>query len=541
MRRWTGWIVAAAAACFVLVLLDAWLSDDAFITLRTVENFLAGRGLTWNPDERVQVYTHPLWMLVLSAAGFVTGELYHSVYAASLLFTAAFLLGLVRLHGKDPRALVLVLLVLSASNSFVAFGTGGLENPLTHVLLCLAYWVLWDRPAGARQVFWLSLLLGLGMLTRLDCVLLFAPAWVAGAWRALAQPGERRERRGTLALRLLRVSLLGLAPLVAWELFSLLYYGSLVPNVYHAKLDTGVPTAQYVDQGIRYFFGTCISDPLIFLVIPFALVLTLVRGHRHMLPATVACLLWLAYVVKIGGDFMVGRHFTPAIVLAALILARCRVRSRPVFAALLAVVVAGGILAPLSPWKYTPGYDTDVVIRRLGAVYFPRGLGDERAGGFPMNGLLRRGRGEGQVVHKWAQRGMRMRAELAADPAARRVMVVGAIGQLPFFAGPQLHAVDPLALADPLLARIPWIDATKSRIGHQMRILPEGYVESLESGTNRIADPDLAAAYDSLRLVVSSERLWSRARLRAIWAWNTGAFDARIAAYVARGRAKAGG
>jgi hypothetical protein len=51
---------------FALALgLSAWLCDDAYITLRTVANFCHGLGLTWNPDERVQTYTHPLWMLAL--------------------------------------------------------------------------------------------------------------------------------------------------------------------------------------------------------------------------------------------------------------------------------------------------------------------------------------------------------------------------------------------------------------------------------------------------------------------------------------------
>jgi hypothetical protein len=44
------------------------MSDDAYITLRTVDNWVNGRGLVWNTAERVQTYTHPLWMLLLSAA-----------------------------------------------------------------------------------------------------------------------------------------------------------------------------------------------------------------------------------------------------------------------------------------------------------------------------------------------------------------------------------------------------------------------------------------------------------------------------------------
>ena len=42
------------------VLCAAWVADDAFITLRTVDNLLAGYGPRWNVVERVQTYTHPL-------------------------------------------------------------------------------------------------------------------------------------------------------------------------------------------------------------------------------------------------------------------------------------------------------------------------------------------------------------------------------------------------------------------------------------------------------------------------------------------------
>jgi arabinofuranosyltransferase len=52
--------VAAIAVYLVIVLRAAWVSDDSFITMRTVDNWLQGR-LRWNTDERVQAYTHPLW------------------------------------------------------------------------------------------------------------------------------------------------------------------------------------------------------------------------------------------------------------------------------------------------------------------------------------------------------------------------------------------------------------------------------------------------------------------------------------------------
>ena len=53
---------------FVLwvILQNAWVSDDAYITFRVIENFIAGYGPNFNIGERVQVYTHPLWMVLLA-------------------------------------------------------------------------------------------------------------------------------------------------------------------------------------------------------------------------------------------------------------------------------------------------------------------------------------------------------------------------------------------------------------------------------------------------------------------------------------------
>ena len=62
--------LSAAASVFILAALlkTAWVCDDAYITARTADNFLNGYGLRWNTDERVQAYTHPLWLFVFTAA-----------------------------------------------------------------------------------------------------------------------------------------------------------------------------------------------------------------------------------------------------------------------------------------------------------------------------------------------------------------------------------------------------------------------------------------------------------------------------------------
>ncbi len=63
----------------VALLRTAWIGDDALITMRTVHNWHGGHGMVWNVGERVQTFTHPLWMLVLSAVTGVTGEYFFTV------------------------------------------------------------------------------------------------------------------------------------------------------------------------------------------------------------------------------------------------------------------------------------------------------------------------------------------------------------------------------------------------------------------------------------------------------------------------------
>jgi hypothetical protein len=66
----TSFFLISSLTLFLLYVLafirNAWICDDAYITFRTVDNFIQGYGLRWNIQERVQTYTHPLWMFLLS-------------------------------------------------------------------------------------------------------------------------------------------------------------------------------------------------------------------------------------------------------------------------------------------------------------------------------------------------------------------------------------------------------------------------------------------------------------------------------------------
>ena len=68
----------------LMFVVHAWVGDDAFITLRTVDHFVEGRGLVWNLGERVQVFTHPLWMFVLAGGYLFTHEPFYRPHGGVL-------------------------------------------------------------------------------------------------------------------------------------------------------------------------------------------------------------------------------------------------------------------------------------------------------------------------------------------------------------------------------------------------------------------------------------------------------------------------
>ena len=80
------WLVTPVVLLFVIVLFrTAWLCDDAFITFRTIDHWLDGNGLVFNLGERVQAFTHPLWMLGIGGLFALTGDIYFAPLVASIV------------------------------------------------------------------------------------------------------------------------------------------------------------------------------------------------------------------------------------------------------------------------------------------------------------------------------------------------------------------------------------------------------------------------------------------------------------------------
>lgn len=138
MRTPSKGCLLVIVAIFVYALLsNAWVVDDAYITFRSVSNWHDGFGLRWNVGERVQVYTHPLWMLIISLGYLLTNEFFYTAIAISgLLCVATIWLMLRLLSSEDKWKFIPFVLLLLGSKAFMDFTSSGLENPLSYFSSC---------------------------------------------------------------------------------------------------------------------------------------------------------------------------------------------------------------------------------------------------------------------------------------------------------------------------------------------------------------------------------------------------------------------
>jgi len=507
-----------------VVLKNAWVGDDAYITFRTVENFLSGHGLTFNPLERVQTYTHPLWMFLISGVYFVTNrllgiafwaQLYYTVVAISVMVSVAAALVLVYGVGRSMLSGVLAITILILSKAYIDYSTSGLENPLSHLILVVFLWVYF-RSGGVslRKLFLLSLLAALAALNRPDTLLLYLPA-VGYAW------WQVRDRwQGALRV------LLGFLPLILWELFSLFYYGSLSPNTAYAKLSTGISAGMLVKQGYFYFLNSVSLDPLTLTMIAFVILLPFLVKEWRFMPLIAGIVLYLAYILYIGGDFMSGRYFAAPLLMAAGILAVYPFRDLKAFGLLLLVTLLLGLTSPRPPVAFT-----ESIQEFYGAVENPndlideKGISDEHLYYHSRLGLIadspdQRYPGSSFAGKKWKP---------GKKPAS--LETTGPLGIFGYVKGPDVHILDSNGLADPLISRLPVQDPEHWRIGHFKHIVPDGYLETLPNGENKIADLNLARYYDQLRLITRGA-LFDPERLATIIRINLGYYDPLLQAYI---------
>lgn len=488
----------------IVLIRTAWVGDDSYITMRTVDNFINGYGPTWNVNERVQTFTHPLWMFLLTIVYGVSSDAYLSLIGLSL-FTSISTMFIFLVYGSEDAYSVLIgWTILMLSNAFIDYSTSGLENPASHlmVLLFTLGYLKWRDQLSQKRILVLALLTSLLTLTRPDLLLLCLPALLEVV--LTAQPVRRT-----------RLLLAGFTPFILWELFSVIYYGFPFPNTYYAKLNTGISQYLLLKHGMLFLFNSIVWDPITLFTIGASFLLSMLMGTRQEKMISLGVGVYVAYVLWIGGDFMTGRFLSVPLLSSVIILVGLLSRFSFIQKTLLFIVLVFlGFLTDRPSFIVSTTQDAE--FENL------TGVGDEQAGYYPATGLLSRERTTSFPDHQWYYDGGDLREQ------GVKVFVGKGIGFLGFNAGPAVHVIDIFAIADPLLSHLPVRSETDLLIGHFRRSVPDGYVETLESGVNVIKDGGIAEYYEKLALITRGS-IWSFERWDAIWKLNTGQYDFLLA------------
>ena len=517
-RPATEWLVLLGVlAYFITLLKGAWLSDDYFITLRQVEQLFAGHGIRFNLYERAFLSTSVAYFFILLPLRLITSDPFviHGIFA--LTCNAALLWLLWKLARGNVWVWLLGLGLLFASKAHFDYSWFGQENPLGHVLVA-ALVLVWLRiypglNAGRppSQSYWRCFvaLIAIAPLYRHDFILL---AWPLAAWALW----DNRTSLGWSGV----VRAVGwmLAPLLAWTLFSLVYFGFPLPQSAYSKLPDSYGMDHRLYAAWDYYRFSLHKDSLMVAALLGSQLLWLGRAPARVLAGAVA--LAMLYIVLVGADYMGGRFFTvPYVCLVALATGTSCHWRRDVRAGVLRSLGVGlaiwVVLWPHSPLTGALVYKETVVDRET----YPSMVANERASWQPETGIivwlmaLRDGTTYPNDITP------RLGVVLGDQAAPGATFHVCNLGMTPYRARLDQNFIDVWGLADSFMARLP---ATNLRPGHLVRVRPIGLAESLVSGRPAFADPGLNRYFETLRGVTGGERLLSPSRIRDLIKLNLG-------------------
>ena len=521
-------ILLGMAAYFITLLKGAWLSDDYFITLRQVEQLFAGHGIRFNLYERSFLSTSVAYFFILLPLRLITSDpfIIHAIFA--LTCNAILLWLLWKLARGDVRVWLLGLGLLFASKAHFDYSWFGQENPLGHALVA-ALVLVWLRlypglnaghPPTPSCWRCFVALIAIAPLYRHDFVLL---AWPLAAWALW----DNRTRLGWAGL----VQAVGcmLAPLLAWTLFSLLYFGFPLPASAYNKLPESYDLAHRLASAWDYYRFSLHKDGFMLAVLLGSQLLWFGRAPARIIAAAIA--LVLLYIIYVGGDYMGGRFFSVAYVLLVAVVSGTACYWHPFLAQRYGRgrcnrMIGGlgvGLAIWIALWPYSPLtspviYEDTVIDRKT----YPTEVANERAAWQPRTGITvwwkSRRNGTTYPDHVTARLGILLNAE--AD--AGQTFHVCNLGLTPYKARLDQNFFDVWGLADSFMARLP---AMKWRPGHLVRVRPLGLAESLASGSPAFVNPGLNRYFEVLRNVTGNQRLLSANRIKELMGINLGLYD----------------
>ena len=523
------WLLLAIFGLVVLAV--SWNSDDAFHAYVMARNLVEGNGFVYNAGYRVTATTCPLFTLIVALGYALFGHMSFIGIGFGVLFStmAAYII-IFKLCPKMINA-VLAVGIMLGSYCFMCYTTAGLENSLLFFLGALFFNYFFSHAQFTHKgLLYLAFLLSLVAMTRMDAVLIFIPAICIGYLI------KTKAKWGTRFL----CGLLGLLPFIAWEIFSVIYYGYPFPNTMYIKLNTGLEKADYIVKGFDFIYQSGMMDILLVMLPLFFIVLSIIKKNRDAILLAVGIVIYDIYVISIGGDFMLGRHLTVQFFLALIGLTylgnqyefihefkKCKVNLTQFLMTVCVIgLVFGSCVRPIvKEYLYDSTWDDTGT-----------GVSDEKYHYYHYSGLipytynLIANQKNMHIEMAWPEIEVIDSFRAAGDIGNYSWGVSGMTAYYEMDKG-TMYLTDRYGLMDPLLSHLPAIKHEHWRVGHMVRLEPDGYPESIASGENLIENESLHEFYDKVLLIIAGD-IWDPERLQTVWSMNMGQYDYLIEQYV---------
>lgn len=273
------------------------LFDDAMISMTYARNFARGNGLVWHPaGNRVEGYTNLLWVLYMSLFHLLPLDISRvslGIQISGLLFLFLNLILVRKLCEKIAGKFSPVSLGAMALTAFYLplnnWGLQGMEVSFLALLVNLAVLETWTRLEYRESSLAAFVLLGIGILVRLDMVVPFMALFIFHLFI------DTRNKNRVLLLSVLLLFLF----LGSQTIFRLFYYWDFLPNTYFLKMSDIPLKMRIVRGGIVLLLFIWKFNWLLFLL-PLLGLISL-RERKIMLPFLLI-IFQLLYSVYAGGD-----------------------------------------------------------------------------------------------------------------------------------------------------------------------------------------------------------------------------------------------
>lgn len=295
-----------------------YIADDALITLRYVDRFLDGLGLTWNDGIRVEGYSNFLWAMLISLLGYVGLDLVLSVRLLGFLFSISSLFLLLRYisnkFNQNYLVISIIVILLFSLSSVISIWTiAGLEQPLFCFLVLASILNYLDyKESNNKKYLWIaSITLGLISITRPDG-LLFSMIIAIYHLFTIDEFDIKHRFKTVLQLAIFPTLLFSVQ-----LIFRIYYYNELVPNTalvkiapsFHHLLESIIDSLKFVKSSLSLFILALIS-----------VYISLKYKSKNIKFYLFTLIIWVFYLSFVGDIFLAFRHHYTTILILLLII-----------------------------------------------------------------------------------------------------------------------------------------------------------------------------------------------------------------------------